>query len=276
MNDNFWTVLKILAAVGATLFVYKFLDSGSTIERNDFSLIDTSIEKLGEILYASIEDNDARREAKLEFKEFSYLVVEGEIAPDKIEDIASTILNMRMRKNPDNRKSTEDIIRALKRARATSSFIVESSEELEVKLDSIAVKINNLTTFQEEYYHRFFHSEYLTDLKISAELPEHIELDDIQVVIDFEPVVTVPKIPPTAKLRKKSKTVIVDKTFGDIPPIRITENLDILIDYSKLNMMDSLIVIDFHKKMDELKSIKAIIDHIHEANKDKSVNSNSE
>ena len=276
MNDNFWTLLKIVVAVGATLLVYKFLDSGSSVEIKNFSLIDISIEKLGEILSASIEDNDARREAKLEFKEFSDLVMEGEIAPDEIEDIASSILNMRMRKNPDISKSTKEIIRALKRARATSSFIEESPEELAVILDSIAVKINNLTIFQEEYYQRFLHSEYLTDLKVSAETPGLIESDKIQVVIDFDPVVIVSPTPRIANLRKKSEIVIIGETLVDIPPIQITENLNILIDYTKLNMMDSLTVSEFHKKMNELKSIKLIINHIQEKNKEKSVNSNSE
>lgn len=276
MNDNFWTLLKIVVAVGATLLVYKFLDSGSSVEIKNFSLIDISIEKLGEILSASIEDNDARREAKLEFKEFSDLVMEGEIAPDEIEDIASSILNMRMRKNPDISKSTKEIIRALKRARATSSFIEESPEELAVILDSIAVKINNLTIFQEEYYQRFLHSEYLTDLKVSAETPGLIESDKIQVVIDFDPVVIVSPTPQIANLRKKSEIVIIGETLVDIPPIQITENLNILIDYTKLNMMDSLTVSEFHKKMNELKSIKLIINHIQEKNKEKSVNSNSE
>lgn len=276
MNDNFWTVLKIVVAVGATILVYKFLDSGSSVEIKNFSLIDTSIEKLGEILSASIEDNDARREAKLEFKEFSDLVMEGEIAPDEIEDIASSILNMRMRKTPDISKSTKEIIRALKRARATSSFIEESPEELAVILDSIAVKINNLTIFQEEYYQRFLHSEYLTDLKVSAETPWLIESDKIQVVIDFDPVVIVSPTPRNANLRKKSEIVIIGETLVDIPPIQITENLNILIDYTKLNLMDSLTVSEFHKKMNELKSIKLIINHIQEKNKEKSVNSNSE
>ena len=276
MNDNFWTLIKIVVAVGATLLVYKFLDSGSSVEIKNFSLIDISIEKLGEILSASIEDNDARREAKLEFKEFSDLVMEGEIAPDEIEDIASSILNMRMRKNPDISKSTKEIIRALKRARATSSFIEESPEELAVILDSIAVKINNLTIFQEEYYQRFLHSEYLTDLKVSAETPGLIESDKIQVVIDFDPVVIVSPTPQIANLRKKSEIVIIGETLVDIPPIQITENLNILIDYTKLNMMDSLTVSEFHKKMNKLKSIKLIINHIQEKNKEKSVNSNSE
>lgn len=276
MNDNFWTLLKIVVAVGATLLVYKFLDSGSSVEIKNFSLIDISIEKLGEILSASIEDNDARREAKLEFKEFSDLVMEGEIAPDEIEDIASSILNMRMRKPPDISKSTKEIIRALKRARATSSFIEESPEELAVILDSIAVKINNLTIFQEEYYQRFLHSEYLTDLKVSAETPGLIESDKIQVVIDFDPVVIVSPTPRIANLRKKSEIVIIGETLVDIPPIQITENLNILIDYTKLNMMDSLTVSEFHKKMNKLKSIKLIINHIQEKNKEKSVNSNSE
>ena len=276
MNDNFWTLIKIVVAVGATLLVYKFLDSGSSVEIKNFSLIAISIEKLGEILSASIEDNDARREAKLEFKEFSDLVMEGEIAPDEIEDIASSILNMRMRKNPDISKSTKEIIRALKRARATSSFIEESPEELAVILDSIAVKINNLTIFQEEYYQRFLHSEYLTDLKVSAETPGLIESDKIQVVIDFDPVVIVSPTPQIANLRKKSEIVIIGETLVDIPPIQITENLNILIDYTKLNMMDSLTVSEFHKKMNELKSIKLIINHIQEKNKEKSVNSNSE
>lgn len=273
MNDNFWTLLKIVVAVGATLLVYKFFDSGSSVEIKNFSLIDTSIEKLGEILSASIEDNDARREAKFEFKEFSDLVMEGEIAPDEIEDIASSILNMRMRKTPDISKSTKEIIRALKRARATSSFIEESPEELAVILDSIAVKINNLTIFQEEYYQRFLHSEYLTDLKVSAGTPGLIESDKIQVVIDFDPVVIVSPTPRIANLRKKSEIVIIGETLVDIPPIQITENLNILIDYTKLNMMDSLTVSEFHKKMNELKSIKLIINHIQEKNKEKSVNS---
>ena len=276
MNDNFWTVLKIVAAVGATFLVYEFLGSGSSIEINNFSLIDSSIEKLGDILSASIEDNDARREARIEFKEFSNLVSEGEIAPDEIEIIASSILNMRMRKDSEIGNSAKEIIKALKRAQATSSFIVESPEVLETKLDSIAIKIDNLTIFQEEYYQRFFHSENLSDLNKSTESSDNIRSEEIQVVIDFDPVVAVPKTSPIANLRKKSKIVIIGGTLENIPLIQITENLNILIDYTHLNMLDSLKVIEFHDKMNALKSIKSIIIDVHEENKDKSVNSSSE
>jgi len=276
MKENFWTVLKIAAAVGATLLVYEFLDSGSSIEITNLSPIDFSIEKLGEILSASIEDFAARKEAELEFKEFSDLVTVREISPDELEDIASSILNLRMVKSSDVHKSSKEIIRALKRARATSSFIVESPEELEIKLDSIAIKINNLTSFQEEYYRQFLHLENLVDLKDPSEIPDVSEVNKVQVVIDFDPVVVVPKAPQVARLRKKSNIVIVGDTFGSIPLIQITEKLNILIDYTNLNMMDSLSVIEFHKKMKELKSIKLIIDDIHEENKDKSVNNSSE
>ena len=276
MNNNFWTVLKIIAAVGATILVYEFLDSGSSIEIDKFSLMDSSIEKLGDILSASIEDNDVRREARIEFKEFSDLVSEGEIGPDEIENIASSILNMRMRKDSEIGNSAKEIIKALKRAQATSSFIVESPEALETKLDSIAIKIDNLTIFQEEYYQRFFHSENLSDLNKSTEPSESIRSDEIQVVIDFDPVVAVPKTPLIANLRKNSKIVIIGGTFENIPPIQITEHLNILIDYTNLNMLDSLTVIEFHDKMNALKSIKSIIIDVHEENKDKSVNGSSE
>lgn len=276
MNDNFWTVLKIVAAVGATFLVYEILDSGSSVEIDKFSLIDSSIEKLGDILSASIEDNDARREARSEFEDFSDLVNEGEISPDKIEEIASSILNLRMRKDSEVARSAIEIIRIIRRARATSSFIVESPEELEVTLDSIAIRINNLSSFQEEYYQRFLHSEDLTDMKNFAEQSRIKELDNIQVVIEYDPVVTIQKTPLIAKLRKKSKIVIIGETFENVPPLQITENLNILIDYTGLNMMDSVKVVEFHKKINELKSFKSIIHHIREENKEKSVNSSSE
>lgn len=276
MNDNFWTLLKIVAAVGATFLVYEILDSGSSVEIDKFSLIDSSIEKLGDILSASIEDNDARREARSEFEDFSDLVNEGEISPDKIEEIASSILNLRMRKDSEVARSAIEIIRIIRRARATSSFIVESPEELEVTLDSIAIRINNLSSFQEEYYQRFLHSEDLTDMKNFAEQSRIKELDNIQVVIEYDPVVTIQKTPLIAKLRKKSKIVIIGETFENVPPLQITENLNILIDYTGLNMMDSVKVVEFHKKINELKSFKSIIHHIREENKEKSVNSSSE
>lgn len=276
MNDNFWTLLKIVAAVGATFLVYEILNSGSSVEIDKFSLIDSSIEKLGDILSASIEDNDARREARSEFEDFSDLVNEGEISPDKIEEIASSILNLRMRKESEVGRSAKEIIRTIRRARATSSFIVESPEEFELKLDSIAIRINNLRAFQEEYYQRFLHSEDLTDLKNFAERSEIKELDKIQVVIEFDPVVTIQKTPLIANLRKKSKIVIIGETFKNVPPLQITENLYIFIDYTKLNMMDSVKVVEFHKKINELKSFKSIIHHIREENKEKSVNSSSE
>ncbi len=276
MNDNFWTLLKIVAAVGVTFLVYEILDSGSSAETDNISLIDSSIEKLGNILSASIEDNDARREARSEFEDFSDLVSEGEIAPDKIEEIASSILNLRMKKDSEVGKSAEEIIRIIRGARATSSFIVESPEEFEVKLDSIAVRINNLRTFQEEYYQRFLHSEDLTDLKNSAERSEIQELDKVQVVVEYDPVVTIPKTSLTANLRKKSKIVIIGETFENVPPLQITENLNIFIDYTILNMMDSLKVVEFHTKINELKSFKSIIQHVLDENKEKSVNSSSE
>ena len=276
MNDNFWTVLKIVAAVGATFLVYDILDSGSSVEIDKFSLIDSSIEKLGDILSASIEDNDARREARSEFEDFSDLVSEGEISPDKIEEIASSILNLRMRKDSEVGRGAKEIIRIIRRARATSSFIVESTEELEVKLDSIAIRINNLRAFQEEYYQRFLHSKDLTDMKNFHEQSEIKELDKIQIVIEFDPVVTIQKTPLTANLRKKSKIVIIGETFENVPPLQITENLNIFIDYTRLNMMDSVKVVEFHKKINELKSFKPIIHHILEENKEKSVKSTTE
>jgi len=182
MNDNFWTVIKIVAAIAATILIYNFLDPDSSIEFNSFSNIDTSIEKLGEILSASIEDRDARREAELEFNEFSDMVIEGEIAPEEFEEIASSILNMRMSEISETDERNQAIIRQLRRAQFSSNVIAESQEELDVKLESIALKIKDLTTFQEEYYGHFLHSDMLADLKNAPEVPEVIEQNTVEMV----------------------------------------------------------------------------------------------
>ena len=276
MNDNFWTGLKIVAAVAATFLIYDFLDPDYSDKINSLTHIDTSIEKLENILSASIEDRGARKEAEFEFKEFSDMVVEGEISPDKFEDIASSILNMRMNKNSEADERNQAIIRELKRAQVTSSFIIESPEELEGILDSIAIRINNLTTFQEDYYRHFLHSDELADLKISAEGPENVEPNIVEIVIDFEPVVVVPKMPLPAKLRRKTEIMIVGKTFGDAPPIQITEKLNLLIDYSKLNKKDSLIIVHFQKKMNKLNPINSIIYDYLEGNQEEEAIDSSE
>ena len=84
------------------------------------------------------------------------------------------------------------------------------------------------------------------------------------------------KRPLSRNLRKKSNIVIIGETFENVPPLQITENLNIFIDYTRLNMMDSVKVVEFHKKINELKSFKPIIHHILEENKDKSVKSTTE
>ena len=251
MNDNFWTAIKIVAAIAVTFLIYDFLDPDSSTKINNFSNIDNSIEKLGYILSASINDRDTRKEAELEFKEFSELVTEGEISPDKFEDIASSILNMRMSEISETVERNQAIIRDLKRARATSFFIDESPEELEIKLETIAIKIKDLTTFQEDYYAHFLYSDMLADLKNFPEEPEINETIIIEMMIDFEPVVAVPKTPSSAQLRKKSEFIIIGKKLGDVPPIQITEKLNLFIDYSKLNKKDSLIIVHFRTKMNE-------------------------
>ena len=60
MNEKFWTFIKIIAAVIATVLIYNFMNKGILSEFIEPSIVESSMDKLHEILMSRTREADAK------------------------------------------------------------------------------------------------------------------------------------------------------------------------------------------------------------------------
>ena len=258
MNERFWTFIKIITAVIATVLIYNFVNYGIPLNFVRPSLVESSMDKLHEILISRTREVGAKEDLDKIFAEFSEKVVEGKIAPEEVEDIASSILNLRMIVNPDFETEIHRIIVEIEKAQERDHSIVTSKEAISIKLDSIAIRIKELSSFQEEVLSELigidrWSKPVITGGSIVKPLP-----DDEQVVLEYLPVNPVEVAPLSPIKREKSELTIIGRVPVPLSPIIITDKLHIIIDSSQTMKMDSLKLRKLENRLKKLKLIKTL------------------
>lgn len=258
MNEKFWTFIKIIAAVIATVLIYNFMNKGILSEFIEPSLVESSMDKLHEILMSRTREADAKENLDKIFEEFSEKVVDGEIAPEEVEDIASSILNLRMVVNPDFDAEIRRIIVEIERAQGSVDFPVASKRAISIKLDSIAIRIEELSAFQEENLSELIGIDRWSEPLITGGRVAQLSQEDEQVVLEYLHVNPVEVAPIAPIERKESELTIIGRLPVSLSPITITEKLHIIIDSARMSKMDSVKLRKLEYSLKNLKLIKTI------------------
>ena len=258
MNEKFWTFIKIIAAVIATVLIYNFMNKGILSEFIEPSLVESSMDKLHEILMSRTREADAKDNLDKIFEEFSEKVVDGEIAPEEVEDIASSILNLRMVVNPDFDAEIRRIIVEIEKAQESVDFPVASKQAISIKLDSIAFRIEELSAFQEENLSELIGIDRWSEPLITGGRVAQQSQEDEQVILEYLHVNPVEVAPLAPIDRKESELTIIGRLPVSLPPITITEKLHIIIDSSRMSKMDSVKLRKLENSLKNLKLIKTI------------------
>ena len=258
MNEKFWTFIKIIAAVIATVLIYNFMNKGILSEFIEPSLVESSMDKLHEILMSRTREADAKENLDKIFEEFSEKVTGGEIAPEEVEDIASSILNLRMVVNPDFDAEIRRIIVEIERAQENVDFSVASKQAISIKLDSIAIRIEELSAFQEENLSELIGIDRWSEPLITGGTVVQLSQEDEQVVLEYLHVNPVEVAPLAPIERKESELTIIGRLPVSLSPITITKKLHIIIDSSRMSKMDSVKLRNLENSLKKLKLIKTI------------------
>jgi len=258
MNEKFWTFIKIIAAVTATVLIYNFMNKGMLSEFIEPSLVESSMDKLHEILMSRTQEEGAKEDIDKIFEEFSEKVVEGEISPEEVEDIASSILNLRMIVIPDFDAEIRRIIAEIEKVQQKDHSSVASKEAISLKLDSVANRIKELYSFQEENLSELIGIDRWSQPVIGGGIVEQPVPGDEQVVLEFlhiDPTEIAPLVPIE---RDKSELTIIGRTPVSLSPIRITDKLHIIIDSSRIMELDSVKLRKLEIGLKKLKLIKTL------------------
>ncbi len=258
MNEKFWTFIKIITAVTATVLIYNFMNKGIVSEFIEPSLVESSMDKLHEILMSRTREEGAKEDLDKIFDEFLGKVVEGEIAPEEVENIASSILNLRMIVNPDFDAEIRRIIVEIEKVQEKDHSHVASKEAISLKLDSIAVRIKELSSFQEENLSELIAIDRWSEPVIAGETAVQPLPEDEQVVLEYLPVNPVEVAPLAPIKRGKSELTIIGRLPVHLSPITITDKLHILLDSSRIMKMDSVKLRKLEMSLKKLKLIKTI------------------
>ncbi len=258
MNERIWTFIKIIAAVIATVLIYNFMNYGIVSNFIEPSLVESSMHKLHEILMSRTREADAKENLDKIFAEFSEKVVEGEIAPEEVEDIASSILNLRMVVNPDFDAEIRRIIVEIEKAQENVDFSAASKEAISIKIDSIASRIEELFSFQEENLSELIGIDRWSESVIAGGTVVQPSPEDEQVVLEYLPVNPVEVAPLAPIEREESQLTIIGTPPVPRSPITITEKLHIFIDSSRMLKMDSVKLRKLESSLKKLKLIKTI------------------
>ena len=258
MNEKFWTFFKIITAVIATVLIYNFMNKGTVSEFIEPSLVESSMDKLHEILMSRTREEGAKEDLDKIFEEFSEKVAGGEIAPEEVEDIASSILNLRMTVNTDFDAEIHRIIVEMKKAQKKVHSNVASKKAISIKLDSIAIRIEELSLFQEENLSELIGIDRWSEPGITGGTAEQPLPEDEQVVLEYLPVNPVEVAPLAPIKREESELTIIGRLPVFLSPITITDKLHIIIDSSRIMKMDSVELRKLEISLKKLKLIKTL------------------
>ena len=256
MKENFWTLLKVLSAIGVSIIIHNYFsgDFSSNVVRS--TLIDSSLEMLNDILTESVNDNATGESARQNFKSFSEKVSKGEITPEEFQDVAAAILNIRMEERVNIDSELKKIILDMEFAEKVAELNKMSGTALNAKYESIALKIEELAAFQEENIPNLILNDQWSKVTPST-MPQNLNKSGkVEIIVSYEPIEPVRETSTSSLIRTKFSSIIIDKSPKVIPLIKISDNLDVIIDSLMIMHLDSMKVIHLHKSLKRLKHAK--------------------
>ncbi len=257
MKENFWTTLKVLTAIGASLVIYNYFNGKFSSNLNQSALIN-SLTALNDILTKSVNDNKTGEYARKEFESFSEKVSSGEIAPEEFQDVAAAILNIRLEEGAKLDTELKKIILDMEFARKESELNKMSGEVLDEKYESIALKIKELALFQEENIKNLSLTDQWSKLTPTTEPQTSQDNYEVNVIISYEPVEPITESSISSPERNESNIIIIDRAPRVAPLIKITDKLDVIVDSAMVRHLDSKRVKHLKKSLERLQHAKTL------------------
>ena len=258
MKENFWTMLKVLFTIGMSILIYNYFNGEFSPNVAKSSLINSSLEMLNDILAQSVNNNETGENARKSFRSFSEKVSKGEITPEEFKDVAAAILNIRMEEGINIDSELEKIILDMDFAQKEAELNEMSGKALDAQYESIALKIEELASFQEENIPIIT----LNDQWSKITQPTAPQLSDkssgVEVIIAYDPVEPMRETPTTSHTRRELSATIIERSPLNVPLIKITDNLDVLVDSTMIIHLDSVKLIHLKKSLERLQHAKTL------------------
>ena len=258
MKDKFWTFLKVLIALGVSIFIYNFFTGEFSPNVGQSFLIKSSLEMLSDILTESVNDNATGESARKNFKSFSQKVSKGEITPEEFQDVAAAILNIRMEEEINIDSELKKIILNMEFAQKETELIKFSDIALDEKYEAIALKIEELAAFQEENIPNLILKDQWSKITSSLESQTGKKSRNVEIIIAYEPVVPIRESPTSSLNSRESNITIIESPSIIVPLIKITDDLDVLVDSMIMLHWDSTKVQHLHQSLERLKYAKIL------------------
>ncbi|MCH8273131.1 MAG: hypothetical protein IIB41_07740 [Candidatus Marinimicrobia bacterium] len=258
MKDNFWTFLKVLIALGVSIFIYNFFTGEFSPNAGQSFLIKSSLEMLSDILTESVNDNATGESVRKNFKSFSEKVSKGEITPEEFQDVAAAILNIRMEEEINLDSELKKIILNMEFAQKETGLMKLSHKALDEKYESIALKIEELAAFQEENIPYLILKDQWSKITSSLESLTAKKNRNGEIIIAYEPAVPIRESPTSSLNRRESNITIIESQSTIVPLIKITDDLDVLVDSMIMLHWDSTKVLHLHQSLKRLKHAKIL------------------
>ena len=260
MNDNIWTMLKVLFTIVVSILIYNYFNGEFSPNIAKSTLIDSSLEMLKDILAESVNDNETGKSARKNFQSFSEKVSKGEITPEEFQDVAAAILNIRMEKGVNIDSDLQKIILDMKFAQKEAELNKMSGKASDAQYESIALKIEELASFQEENKPILTLNDHWSKITPAAEPQMLKKGSSVEIIIAYDPVepVRVSPTSPTSLNRRESSTTIIESSPRVVPLIKITDNLDVLVDSTMIIHLDSVKLILLKKSLERLQHAKTL------------------
>ena len=258
MKDKFWTFLKVLIALGVSIFIYNFFTGEFSPNVGQSFLIKSSLEMLSDILTESVNDNATGESARKNFKSFSEKVSKGEITPEEFQDVAAAILNIRMEEEINIDSELKKIILDMEFAQKEIGLIKLSDKALDEKYESIALKIEELAAFQEENIPNLILKDQWSKITSSLESQTAKKSRNVEIIIAYEPVEPIRESPTSSLNSRESNITIIERPSIIVPLIKITDDLDVLVDSMIMLHWDSTKVLRLHQSLERLKHAKIL------------------
>ena len=258
MKENFWTLLKVLFAIVVAVIIHNYFSGASSSNVAKSLLIDSSLERLNKILTESISDNATGESARKNFKSFSEKVSKGEITPEEFQDVAAAILNIRMDEGINIDSELKKIILDMEFAQKESEFNKLYGKALDAKYESIALKIEELAVFQEENIPNLILNDQWSKITSSLAPQKPKKSRDVEIVIAYEPVEPIRESPTSSLNRRESNITIIESPSIIVPLIKITDDLDVLVDSMIMLHWDSTKFQHLHQSLERRKYAKIL------------------
>ena len=258
MKENFWTMLKVLFTLGVSILIYNYFNGEFSSNVEQSSLIKSSLAMLNDILAESVYNNETGENARKSFQAFSEKVSKGEITPEEFQDVAAAILNIRMEEGINIDSELKKIILDMEFAQKEAELNKLSGKALNAKYESIALKIEELAAFQEENMPNLILKNQWSKITPSSEPQTLTKSRNVEIVIAYEPVEPNRESPTSSLNRRESNIRIIESPPIIVPLIKITDNLDVLVDSMIMIHLDSMKVIHFKKSLERLKHAKTL------------------